>query len=64
MHDREAFSADEFAKRCGIGRTKIFAEIKEGRLIARKVGQRTLITADEGRAWLHSLPKAGDQAAA
>ena len=33
IQEREAFSPDEFAKRHGIGRTTVFAEIKNGRLI-------------------------------
>lgn len=62
--EREAFSPDEFAKRHGIGRTTVIAEIKNGRLIAKKIGKRTLISTDDGKAWLASLPRAGEFAAA
>ena len=62
--ERDAFSPDEFAKRYGIGRTTIFAEIKAGRLVARKIGKRTVITVQDGRAWLASLPRASQPAAA
>ena len=62
--ERDAFSPDEFAKRYGIGRTTIFAEIKAGRLVARKIGKRTVITVQDGRAWLASLPRASQSAAA
>ena len=40
----------------GLGRTKIFAEIKQGKLIARKCGRRTLILEDDLLKWLHALP--------
>ncbi len=30
-----------------------------GKLEARKIGRRTIVTADAERAWLESLPKAG-----
>ena len=42
MTDKLAFSPDEAAFRAGVGRTLIFSEIKEGRLVARKAGARTL----------------------
>jgi hypothetical protein len=59
-----SFSADDFAKRHGIGRTTVFSEIKAGRLQARKVGKRTLVTAEDERAWLACLPKARESVAA
>jgi hypothetical protein len=40
----------------GLGRSKIFAEIKEGRLIAHKCGRRTLILDDNLLRWLRNLP--------
>jgi hypothetical protein len=60
---REAFSPDEFATRNSIGRTTVFAEIKSGRLEARKVGNRTIITREAEKAWQKSLPPAGPSAA-
>jgi excisionase family DNA binding protein len=57
---RESFSPDEIAQRNGLGRTTVFAEIKARRLIARKVGKRTVITRDDERAWLESLPTAAE----
>jgi hypothetical protein len=58
--NRESFSPDEIADRNGLGRTTVFAEIKARRLVARKVGKRTIITRDDERAWLESLPMAAD----
>lgn len=51
-----AFSVDEFCERFSIGRTAVYAELKAGRLIARKCGRRTLIPHDEALRWLANLP--------
>jgi hypothetical protein len=60
--EQQAFSVEGFAARHNIGRTTVYGEIKEGRLIARKVRGRTIITAEDAHAWRASLPKAGPQA--
>jgi len=52
-----AWSVDEFARNHGIGRTTAFAEIKDGRLIARKVKGRTIVIDEDAAAWRASLPK-------
>jgi hypothetical protein len=39
-----------------LGRTKLYEEIKLGRLKARKVGRRTVILDADLRQWLASLP--------
>jgi excisionase family DNA binding protein len=49
-------SIDAFSERYGPGRTKVYEEIKAGRLRARKVGTRTIITEDDAEDWLRSLP--------
>ena len=55
--DRQrAFSLAEFCERYGPGRTTAYQEIKEGRLRARKIGKRTVITADDAEDWLRHLP--------
>jgi hypothetical protein len=51
-----AFSILEVCKLTSLGRTAVFAEIKAGRLIARKQGRRTLVLASDLAAWLRSLP--------
>jgi excisionase family DNA binding protein len=53
---RLGYRVEEFAAETGIGRTKLYAEIAAGRLRARKVGKRTVILAEDGRAYLASLP--------
>jgi excisionase family DNA binding protein len=51
-----AYSIEEFAELASIGRTFIYEEINAKRLQARKVGRRTIILAEEARAYLESLP--------
>ena len=55
---KRAMSVGEAAKAAGVGRTTLFEEIREGRITARKVGRRTIITVDEFEAWLKALPTA------
>ena len=51
-----AFGIEEFCRRFGVGRTKVYDELKLGRLRARKIGRRTIITADDAEGWLQRLP--------
>jgi hypothetical protein len=57
LEQRDAFSVELFASRHNISRSKVYGEIRAGRLIARKVGDRTIILAEDGRAWRENLPK-------
>jgi len=52
-----ALTVDEFCKAAGIGRTRAYAEIADGRLRPLKCGRRTLIPASELEAWLRRLPE-------
>jgi hypothetical protein len=54
-HQR-AMSLVEFCHRYGPGRTKAYEQIKLGRLRARKIGKRTIITEDDAEDWLQRLP--------
>jgi hypothetical protein len=54
-----AFSIESFATAHAIGRNKVFEEIARGRLTARKVDNRTIITAEDAEIWRRSLPLAG-----
>ena len=56
MPDRISYSVNEAAKAAGIGLTKLREEIREKRLIARKLGKRTLINVEDLNAWAASLP--------
>lgn len=58
--ERIGLSPDEAAKVAGIGRTLLKREIRDKKLIARKVGRRTVITVDDLSAWLKSLPQVGE----
>jgi excisionase family DNA binding protein len=51
-----AFTPAEAARVAGIGRTYLFEEIRNRRLVARKAGRRTLIEAEELQRWIKSLP--------
>jgi hypothetical protein len=52
-----AFSIAEVVQISGLGRTLVFAEIKAGRLVARKCGRRTLILGEDLRRWLSSMAR-------
>jgi hypothetical protein len=52
-----ADTIEEFAVKNRISRSQTYKEIAAGRLIARKVGARTIITKEDGAAWRRALPK-------
>jgi excisionase family DNA binding protein len=58
MDDRAkmAFSVDEAAVRAGLGRDRIYDAIRNGDLVARKFGRRTLVTAEALQRFLNGLP--------
>jgi len=51
-----AYRIEEWALRTRTSRAKIYQEIAAGRLVARKLGARTLILDEDGQSWLRSLP--------
>ena len=53
---RLAFSVAEAAVEAGVGRDHIYGAIRDGRLEARKLGRRTLITYDALQKFLNGLP--------
>jgi excisionase family DNA binding protein len=55
---RAAYSIVEVCARTGLGRDIVYTAIRSGRLIARKLGRRTLITERDLQRFLESLPKA------
>lgn len=46
-----AWSVPQFAEVHGIGRSAVYLEIRSGRLLAAKVGRRTVITAEAAAEW-------------
>jgi excisionase family DNA binding protein len=57
MSEPLALNVIDAATKARVGQTKIRAEIKSGRLQARRAGKLFLITPDDLSAWLHSLPR-------
>ncbi|MBV9151502.1 MAG: DNA-binding protein [Alphaproteobacteria bacterium] len=55
---------EEWCRRHKVGRQTAYDEINAGRLIANKVGRRTIITRANSKRWRESLPtiepKSGD----
>jgi excisionase family DNA binding protein len=56
---RAAHSIAETCALTGLGRDSIYSAIRSGKLLARKLGRRTLITDDDLRQFLAGLPRAG-----
>jgi hypothetical protein len=54
---RLAYTIDELANAIGgAGRSKLYAEIRAGKLKAKKLGARTIITTPVALAYLDALP--------
>lgn len=51
-----SLSVNDFCRWAGVGRTAAYAEMKAGRLTARKFGRRTFIPMAEAERWLDALP--------
>lgn len=58
-----AVSIAEATQISGIGRSRLYEEIRAGKLRPRKNGTRTIILVDDLNAYLQSLPLANAQAA-
>jgi hypothetical protein len=52
----EVFSIPEFCAWARVSRTTAFKEVAAGRLKARRIGRKSLVTLDAARAWVNSLP--------
>jgi excisionase family DNA binding protein len=60
MDDALAYSIKTASQKADVGRSKIYEEIKAGRLRAVKLGARTLIKHNDLVAWLETLPELRD----
>lgn len=58
MADRLFYNLYEAAEVAGIGLTKLREEIAAQRLVARKLGKRTLIKISDLESWAENLPEA------
>ena len=61
--ERSAFSVAEVMVRTGLGRDTVYGLIRDGQLVARKVGRRTLVVGSDLEKFLTSLPVSGRSAA-
>jgi excisionase family DNA binding protein len=52
----EGLSLPEAARIAGLGRTKLYEAISDGKLKARKVGKRTIILRADLHSFLRTLP--------
>jgi excisionase family DNA binding protein len=57
-----AYNVPEAMLALGLCRDSIYRLIRDGKLVARKVGRRTLILREDLEAFAKSLPKIGDAA--
>ncbi len=56
--NKAAYTVHEVTKEIGIGRSKLYAEMAEGKLKARKIGKKTIFLAEDVQAYLSNLPVA------
>ncbi|MCF6321996.1 MAG: helix-turn-helix domain-containing protein [Rhizobiaceae bacterium] len=57
MH-KQAYTVTETMREIGIGRSKLYAEIKAGNITPRKIGRKTIFLARDIENYLNNLPKA------
>jgi excisionase family DNA binding protein len=57
-----AYAIAELPELVSVGRSHIYEEIRAGRLRTVKAGRRTLVLAEDLRAWLLSLDHPADKA--
>ena len=59
-----AVSINDACAIAGLGRTKLYEEIKLGRIPIRKAGQRTLIKVSDLQSYIDALPSSETEAQA
>jgi excisionase family DNA binding protein len=55
-HEKLAYTIKEFCALAGVGRSFVYEQIAEGRLLAVKAGGRTLIRRGDATAYFDALP--------
>jgi len=53
---KQAYTVNEVVREIGIGRSKLYAEIKAGKITPRKIGKKTIFLAKDIKAYLENLP--------
>ena len=53
----KAYSIKDFCRAYGVGPTTFYEELNEGRLVACKIGRKTVVPADVAEAWFASRPR-------
>ena len=51
-----ALTIAQFCAWAGIARSTVYREIASGRLVARKIGHKTIIARDDAESWFRALP--------
>jgi hypothetical protein len=59
LNGRLALSIAEMCAASSVGKSTLYAEIRKGRLIARKVNGRTVVLVPDAQAWLAARPALG-----
>ncbi|MBY0382771.1 MAG: DNA-binding protein [Xanthobacteraceae bacterium] len=59
---RTAHTIDQLIEEGTLNRTAIFKAISDGKLVARKLGRRTIVLDDDYKTFLKNLPLAGNVA--
>jgi excisionase family DNA binding protein len=54
--DAQVLTVAEMCSTFRISKNRVFAEMKAGRLLAKRVGSRVLISRKDANAWWNSLP--------
>ena len=62
--EKLAYSISGVMEAADTGRSKLYEEIASGRLKAKKLGRRTIITTEALSDWLAALPDADEEARA
>lgn len=54
---KQAYTVNEAIQEIGIGRSKLYSEIKDGKITPRKIGRKTIFLAKDIEDYLNALPK-------